>query len=238
MIELLEPYCDIYAANTDGITIKLRATNDKEARDQFSVVKRICRRWERLTRMTLEDHEYRKLVARDVNNYIMVDVDGDLKTKGGVVKKLHDLDYDLPIINRAVVNYLIYGISPEETVNNCNDLRDFQKIYKVSGKYEYAKHNGKELPEKVFRVFASLNRFDTTLYKGKWKGDRGIIDEKFAACPDHCFIDNGYVKGKPLPNMLDTQWYIDEAKIRILQFLGVIKTRDAKKRDYYVRLWK
>lgn len=227
LVEHLESVCDMRAYNTDGITIKLRATNDEEAKSEFAKVVDVCQEWERRTRIDLEYNGYRKIIIRDVNNYVMLP-HGDLfddkgnprwKSKGGVVKKLHDLDYDLPIVNRAVVNYLTQGIPTEETVGCCTELRDFQKIYKVSGKYMYAMHNGKRLTEKVFRVFASKRSDDTALFKVKDKGVKGLVPEKFAECPNNCFIDNTDVTGKPLPEYLDKTWYIELANKRIKEFL-------------------
>ena len=49
--------------------------------------------------------------------------------------KLNDLSYDLPIINRALVDYMIKGIPVEKTVNECDDLREFQLVSRISSKY-------------------------------------------------------------------------------------------------------
>lgn len=61
-----------------------------------------------------------------------------LEVQGCLCQKLSDLDYDLPIVNRAIVNYFLHGISPETTIMECSNLRDFQKVVKVSSKYKYA----------------------------------------------------------------------------------------------------
>ena len=216
LIEHLEPYADIVQSNTDGILIKLRATNDDEADREYARVDDICHEWEKRTAMILEFDEFVKVVERDVNNYLIVDANGKYKSKGGVVKKLNDLDYDLPIVNRAVVGYLVNGIPVEKTVMECHDLRDFQKIVKISSKYAFGTHNGKKLTDKTFRVFASTREEDTKICKCKYEG---ATEEKFANTPDHCFIDNSEVRGKPLPEHLDFSWYIDLANKRIKEFL-------------------
>lgn len=217
LIEHLEPYCDIIQSNTDGILVKLRASNEAEATREYARVDDICHDWEQRTSMNLEFDEFRRVVERDVNNYVIVDANGKYKSKGGVVKKLHDLDYDLPIVNRAVVDYLVKGVPVEQTVSECVDLRDFQKIVKISSKYAYGTHNGKKLTDKTFRVFASKRPEDSKICKVKTEG---ATEEKFANTPDHCFIDNSEVRGKPLPEHLDLGWYIDLAKKRIKEFLG------------------
>ena len=217
LIEHLEPYVDIVQSNTDGILVRLRASNEAEASREFERLDDLCYEWEKRSKMTLEFDEFRKVIQRDVNNYAIVAADGSYKSKGGVVKKLNDLDYDLPIVNRAVVAYLVKGTPVAQTVNDCHDLRDFQKIFKVSSKYAFATHNGKRLTEKTFRVFASTNPEDTPLYKVK---SEGANEEKFALCPENCFIDNSEVIGRPIPSYLDRNWYIDLAEKRVNEFLG------------------
>lgn len=217
LIEHLEDRFDIVQSNTDGILIKLRASNEDEADTEFEELDRRCAEWEKRSKMTLEFDEFKKVIQRDVNNYVIVDRDGSHKSKGGVVKKLNDLDYDLPIVNRAVVNYLVKGIPVEKTVNECHDLRDFQKIVKVSYKYAFATHNGKRFSEKVFRVFASTRNNDGKICKCKGEG---MTEEKFANTPDNCFIDNSEVTGKAIPKHLDRQYYIDLATKRLKEFIG------------------
>ena len=217
LIEHLEPYVDIVQSNTDGILVKLRASNEAEATREFERLDDLCYEWEKRSKMVLEFDEFRKVIQRDVNNYIIVAADGSYKSKGGVVKKLNDLDYDLPIVNRSVVAYLIKDAPVIRTVNESQDLRDFQKIVKVSSKYAFATHNDEQLTEKTFRVFASNRDTDGKICKCKTVG---ATEEKFANTPDKCFIDNSEVKGKALPSYLDKQYYIDLAEKRIKEFLG------------------
>lgn len=216
LIEHLEPVCDIVQSNTDGILVKLRAMNEAERDSEFAKVFDICQNWTHRTKMVLEHDFFNRVIQRDVNNYLIVDADGKYKSKGAVVKKLSDLDYDLPIVNKAVVNFLVKNISVEQTVSGATDLRDFQKIVKISSKYAFGTHNGKKLREKTFRVFASRSTSDTRICKCKRDG---ATEEKFANTPDRCFIDNGEVKGKPVPRKLDRRWYVDLAEKRIKEFL-------------------
>ena len=219
LIEHLENYVDIVQSNTDGILVKLRASNEEEANREFARLDDLCYEWEKRSRMNLEFDEFREVIQRDVNNYLIVDAKSKYKSKGAVVKKLNDLDYDLPIVNRAVINYFVKGISVKQTVEECSDLRDFQKIVKISSLYLYGLHNGKRLTEKTFRVFASNRKTDGIIYKVKTEGAN---PEKFANTSENCFIDNGEVSGKAIPPELDKQWYIDLAEKRIKEFLGEI----------------
>jgi len=212
LLEKLEGKCEIIQSNTDGVLLKLFKKEDKE-----KIIK-ICNAWEKRTRFTLEFDEYSTVIQKDVNNYIIIDNNGGIKRKGTYVKKLNNLDNDLPIVNKAIVNYFTKHIDVEKTINACNELIQFQKITKVSGKYEYASYSGNKMYEKVYRVFASLSPNDTTLYKKHKMKD--TLD-KTAGTPICCFIENGDITNVPIPTKLDKEWYINLAKDRIKEFIGL-----------------
>ena len=208
LIEKIEPICKLIQSNTDGILILVKKKNLDE-------LKSIIHEWEERTHLHMSSDEYVTVVQKDVNGYLVIDKDGNYKAKGAYVKKLSALDYDLPIVNKAVKEYLINGIHPRETIMNCDNLIDFQKIYKISSNYSYAVWRGERLNGKVFRVFASTNPEDTII--GKTKGE-GLTVEKFALSPDHAFIWNGNVVGVKVPEYLDKEFYIDLAIKRINDF--------------------
>ena len=211
LLEHLEGHCELIQSNTDGLIIKIPDTDEA-----FNTVDDICYEWESRTGMKLGFDVITEIWQKDVNNYIFRFENGKLERKGAYVKELTELDNDLPIINTALVDYMTKGISIEDTINVCNDLKQFQKIVKIQGNYEHAWHNGKPLQEKTFRVFASTDDRDT--YIGKVKPDGRTTGDKFANTPDHCFIDNSDVTGKKVPNKLNRQYYIDLAKKRLEQF--------------------
>ena len=245
LIERLEDHCEIIQSNTDGILVKLRRYEDFEMLDD------LCWEWEQRTGMRLEFDEFQKVYQKDVNNYIIIP-SGPLrdekgkprwKCKGAYVKKLSDLDYDLPIVNRAIVNYFLHGISPETTIMECSNLRDFQKVVKVSSKYKYALYSpvvteakirdekgrskkitrfsgGEVQTDKTFRVFASKDQNKGGIFKvsGKIVKGREKNPEKFGNTPDHCFFINDDVTNLPIPDELDKQYYIDVAWDRLKDF--------------------
>lgn len=213
LMEKLEPHAEIIQSNTDGILIKM--PNGKDEDVWFNLIDDIVHEWEQRTGLTMEFDEYVKVFQKDVNNYIVVDPEGKYKSKGAYVKKLNNLDYDLPIINKAMIDYMTNNVPIEVTINNCNDLVMFQKIVKLSGKFKHAIHNHEILNEKCFRVFASHN--DSDSYIGKQKEGNKTI-EKFANTPDHCFIVNDDVKKMKAPSILDKNWYINLTKDRLKQF--------------------
>lgn len=220
LIEHLEPVCDLIQSNTDGLLIKLRGNSEKEINACFEKVDDICYEWERRSKMELEFDEFTEVWQKDVNNYIAIHKDGSVKSKGGYVKKLKTLDNDLPIVNKALIDYMVHGTAIEDTVNNCNDLIMFQKIVKLTNKYKYVVHNNQQYSEKVFRVFASTSSKDSIICKVKQKGDKEV-GEKFANTPNNCFICNDDLHNLPIPSKLDRNYYIDLAKKRLNDFLGV-----------------
>ncbi|MBU5214994.1 hypothetical protein [Heyndrickxia oleronia] len=209
LIEKLEPYCQIIQSNTDGVLVKLYKEDD------YDLIDDICYEWEQRTKMELEFDNFVKVIQKDVNNYILIDEDGNYKSKGSYVKKLNNLDNDLPIVNEAIVNYFVKGIDPEETIFGCKDLIKFQKIVKISNKYDYARYGTKRMNEKVFRVFASVDENDKELMKVK-----NGSSEKISYVPERCFIVNDDVNGMNIPGKLDYWWYWDLAVKRINDFLG------------------
>lgn len=236
LLEKLEPYCKIIQSNTDGILIKI------DRKEDFDLIDDICYEWESRTGMNLEFDLFKKVFQKDVNNYVLVDFDGNYKAKGAYVKKLSNLDYDLAIVNEALVNYMIYGTPIEKTINDCRDLRKFQKIVKVSGKYLYGLKNptfsytfkdewgsktkvkiwnrdGEKLTDRTFRVFASNRQNDGGIFKLK---NLTSNPEKFANTPESCFIINDDLQQIDIDSTeLNRQWYIDMANERLRQF-GVI----------------
>lgn len=219
LIQKVEGECELIQSNTDGVLLKLYSNVDSNK------IIEICKEWEKRTRMDLEFETYTKVFQKDVNNYIIVP-DGELydekgkerfKRKGAWVKQLSPLDNNLPIVNKAVVDYFVKGINPEITIMESKELIDFQIITKVGRKYDYASHNDTILHERVNRCFASTRSTDNTLYK-KHKSKQ-VLD-KVANTPDRLFIDNSNVIGKGLPPYLDKKWYIDLAYSRIKAFMG------------------
>lgn len=210
LIEKLEPHIEKFIqSNTDGILIKLKSIDD------YDLIDDIVWEWEKRTGMRMGFDIYTKVFQKDVNNYLLVAPDGKTKTKGAYTKSLNSVDYDLPIINKAMVDYMVNGTPVEKTIGDCDELIMFQKVVKLSGKYWRAWHDGKYMAEKCYRVFASKKSTDS--YIGKCK-EKGATIEKFANTADHCFVDNGNIKGKKCPSHLNKNWYINLAKERLSQY--------------------
>ncbi len=203
--------------NTDGIFVKL------ESEELFDEYKAICNEWCERVGLELEHDRFAKIVQKDVNNYIAIRPNGEYKKpedqlhrKGAYLKELSANDYELAVLNKALVEYFWHGTPLEDTINACDDLKDFQMCAKKSANYDYLVHGDKKLPHKYYRVYASKDMKDGGLFK---VGKRGT-KEKVANTPKHCFIWNESVNGVKCPDKLDKNYYVEMAYERLKQFVG------------------
>lgn len=237
LVERLEEtgVCEVIQVNTDGVLVKLKRYEDYELIDD------VAYEWEQRTGLSLEfdDYGFGEIFQKDVNNYVIIDEWGHYKSKGAYVKSLSALDYDLPIVNKAMVDYMVKGVPVETTINGCNDLKEFQMVRKISSKFSCILHGGhweaqkkvnpatgrlktfktfvgerNQVNEKCIRIFASLNSADGGVWKVK--GEDKI--EKMEGTPEHCFIYNDFVNGVTVPKKLDRAWYINVARERLRGF--------------------
>lgn len=226
LIEHLEagiPDFILIQSNTDGLIVQIPDTDEA-----FEKMDDICYDWEtrcstNLCSITLATDQIREIFQKDVNNYLWIDIDGEVERKGAYLKELSTLDYDLPIVNEALVNYMVDRIPLRDTIYKCDELIKFQKLVKLSDAYEYVEYNGKRYDYKCYRVFASKNSGDGKILKVKNKlnkktGEYSYVGEKFANSPDNCFIYNDDVKGVKVPDKLDYSWYLSVAQERLKDF--------------------
>ena len=205
LLEKVESFTELIQSNTDGIFLKIKESD-------FDLLDDVVYEWEQRTGLHMSFDLYKSVYQKDVNNYIVVDFDGSTKRKGGYVKELSELDNNLPIVNKAIVDFLTAGIPIETTINTCNDLKQFQMICKITSKYKCLMHEAKILSERCVRVFASKDKNDGGLYKLHQKKTK---PDKFPSTPVNCFIDNENVNGKSVPSKLDREFYINMAKERV-----------------------
>ena len=147
--------CDVISANTDGVTVRVRNDAKEDVLDAADT-------WEFLTNFTLERSEYEALYSRDVNNYIAVKTNGEVKTKGvyGEGLPLHKNPVH-HICSTALINYLTLGASIEWTVRHCQDIREFTVMRSVKGGAVYL---GQDVG-KVVRWYYAKGCTDALHYK-------------------------------------------------------------------------
>jgi hypothetical protein len=110
----------VYSANTDGIV------HDPGYDDIF-------KKWEKTTGFKLEHSGYKALYSRDVNNYIAIKKDGKVKTKGVFAEPGLRKNPAMPIVYKAVVDYLSKSILIEDTIRSSEDITQFLTVRTVKG---------------------------------------------------------------------------------------------------------
>ena len=116
----------VYSANTDGVVVKCKA-------DQVDTMRNICFDWMLSTSYELEETHYKALASRDVNNYVAVTTEGELKRKGVFASGGLAKNPDCNICFTAVGERLSNGIPLSETIVNCKDVTQFVTVRKVTG---------------------------------------------------------------------------------------------------------
>jgi len=116
----------VYSANTDGVVVKCKA-------DQVDTMRNICFDWMLSTSYELEETHYKALASRDVNNYVAVTTDGELKRKGVFASGGLAKNPDCNICFTAVGELLANGTPIRETIVNCKDVTQFVTVRKVTG---------------------------------------------------------------------------------------------------------
>lgn len=126
IVSLEESGIKVISANTDGV-VMLCPTGYELMRDQ------IIKHWERITGLGMEYTHYKAVYSRDVNNYFTIKPDGKVKTKGIFADPSMEKDPNNHICVKAVINYLKDGISIEDTIRKCTDIREFITVRYVKG---------------------------------------------------------------------------------------------------------
>jgi hypothetical protein len=152
LAEELAEHAQILQINTDGVTIRAK-------RKVMYLIDEILKQWELKSRMTLESVEYKVMIIRDVNNYIAVKTDGEIKRKGEfeIIREPHK-DPSFRIIPTALSAYFVGGVPIDVTFQQNKDLflyfgrykgntawkaQSHQISYKQNHAYEHIEQHGK-----------------------------------------------------------------------------------------------
>lgn len=221
------PTLKIIQLNTDGIMVSF--DHEDEAKYQ-----EVTQEWQDRTGFELEEDFIRKIVQKDVNNYVEVPADGgEPKVKGGQLVRgiapagAFNINNNAVVVARAIKQYFIDGTPPEETIAASENILDFQLIAKAGGKYSQCYHlvgGEKVIVQKVNRVYAISDKSKGTVYKTHAVTGR---DAKVAGLPTHCAIDNN---NNLSIEVVDRKWYVKLAKKYINDFLGIKPPRKNTRR--------
>ena len=162
--KLTQVGCRIIQANTDGLFVLLK-------KDNYQQVNTICRNWEQLTKLTLEEERFEAMYQYAINDYIAVREGYKetknpnlIKTKGMFITEvLLGKGLSAKIIPEAIIKYFVDGIPVEQTIKECKDIKKFLMSEKT-GKQWHVEYMNKE-QQRTNRFYASTNGG----YLWKWK---------------------------------------------------------------------
>lgn len=211
------PTLKVIQLNTDGIMVSLDNAD-------VPAYQEITDEWQKRTGFELEEDLIRKIVQKDVNNYVELPIEGEPKIKGGVLVRgiapagAFNINNNAIVIAEAVKRQLAYGTPVRETVEADNTILDFQLVAKASSKYGNAYHmiGGEPVQvQKVNRVYAAKDYRLGTLYKRHLESGNLV---KQAGLPPHCVVDND---NHETLDAVDKEWYVREAERYVRDFLGI-----------------
>ena len=199
--------CRIVQANTDGLFVLLK-------KDVYSKVNNVCREWEQLTKLTLEEERFKAMYQYAINDYFAITEDDKVKEKGMFITTVKLGKGLTPkIIPKAVINFFKNGVSVEETIKGCQDIRDFLMSEKT-GKQWHVEYNNKE-QQRTNRFYASTNG----AYLWKWKEKDTNRFDISIPCPTEKQYQNMLTaSGVTLLNYLDDK-PIEERKINYRYYI-------------------
>jgi hypothetical protein len=220
------PRLKIVQLNTDGIMVQCR-------KEYLSQLDEICDEWQSRTGFELETDSVIKIAQKDVNNYVEIQEGGKAKAKGGYLVKgistvgAFNINNSCCIVATALKEYFVNGTPVEETIENCNDIFQFQIIAKAGAKYKEAYHvvgDRKEKVQKVNRVYATADTRYGKLFKVKAEDD---TTAKIESLPEHCIIDND---NQLTINDVDKTFYIEMARKRVNDFMGIKPEKKSRRK--------
>ena len=220
------PGLKIVQLNTDGIMVQCR-------KEYLSQLDEICDEWQSRTGFELETDSVIKIAQKDVNNYVEIQEGGKAKAKGGYLVKgistvgAFNINNSCCIVATAIKEYFVNGTPVEETIENCNDIFQFQIIAKAGAKYKEAYHvvgDRKEQVQKVNRVYATADTRYGKLFKVKAEDD---TTAKIESLPEHCIIDND---NQLTIADVDKNFYIEMARKRVNDFMGIKPEKKSRRK--------
>jgi len=202
LIERLEMMSiPVVSANTDGIVIKCpRAAQE--------TMEAIIAQWEKDTNFETEATYYSGLYSRDINNYIAVKTDGEVKVKGVYSERGSNGNTVLSknptnlICADAVGLFLSKQIPIEETIRNCTNIKRFVSIRHVNGG---AVKDGEYLGSMI-RTYYSNDELGNIIYASSGKK----VPRSDGAKPCMILPDE-------FPEDIKYEWYIEEAEKMLSQ---------------------
>lgn len=116
----------VVSANTDGIVMACPARLEPAMLE-------IVKQWEVETCLETEETQYTALCSRDVNSYVAVKPNGEVKTKGAFAPSDAQHNPSDEIVKQAAIAFIAHGTPVAETIIRCRDIRQFLTVQRVTG---------------------------------------------------------------------------------------------------------
>lgn len=205
--KLISIGCQIIQANTDGLFVLRKKKDEQKFKD-------VCKWWENLTRLELEEDRFERFYQFAINDYLGV-IEGYKDSKNPKLLKKKGLFIDSVtlgkgmqpmIIPKAINANLADNIPVEETIRNCKDINEFITYQKVDKKFVVQYMN--KFITHINRYYVSTN--GGYLYKCEVEGNKIV---KFAnmLTASGVTLCNDITAIKEFPKNINYKYYIKEA---------------------------
>lgn len=184
--------------NTDGIFCRI-------PKNRYDEAIQICKEWESLTGLELEEDRFKSFYQLAINDYFGVFENGKIKEKGCFITEVKLGKGLTPkIIPKAIEKYFLEGIKPKEYIPSVTDIKDFLMSEKT-GRQWTVEYNGQE-QQRTNRFYASNNGY----YLYKYKIENGIKKYQNMLTQSGVTIANDFDK-LPSEFNINYNYYINEA---------------------------
>ena len=218
--KLISIGCQIIQANTDGLFVLRKKKDEQKFKD-------VCKWWENLTRLELEEDRFERFYQFAINDYLGI-IEGYKDSKNPKLLKKKGLFIDSVtlgkgmqpmIIPKAINANLADNIPVEETIRNCKDINEFITYQKVDKKFAVQYMN--KFITHINRYYVSTN--GGYLYKCEVEGNK-IVKFVNMLTASGVTLCNDITAIKEFPKNINYKYYIKEAN-KILAKLKIQEQR-------------
>ena len=205
--KLISIGCQIIQANTDGLFVLRKKKDEQKFKD-------VCKWWENLTKLELEEDRFERFYQFAINDYLGV-LEGYKDSKNPKLLKKKGLFIDNVtlgkgmqpmIIPKAINANLADNIPVEETIRNCKDINEFITYQKVDKKFAVQYMN--KFINHINRYYISTN--GGYLYKCEVEGNK-IVKFTNMLTASGVTLCNDITAIKEFPKNINYKYYIKEA---------------------------
>ena len=205
--KLISIGCQIIQANTDGLFVLRKKKDEQKFKD-------VCKWWENLTKLELEEDRFERFYQFAINDYLGV-LEGYKDSKNPKLLKKKGLFIDSVtlgkgmqpmIIPKAINANLADNIPVEETIRNCKDINEFITYQKVDKKFTVQYMN--KFITHINRYYVSTN--GGYLYKCEVE-DGKIVKFANMLTASGVTLCNDITAIKEFPKNINYKYYIKEA---------------------------